>query len=69
MHLKAKLRQSRRDFTGIYECAHCGHEERGDGYDDAHFHHNVIPAMACKECGQTGGGPSTNPTIPAHIEL
>lgn len=53
MKIKEKLRQHRRDFTAIYECEHCGHEEEGSGYDDANFHQNVIPNMECDECGKT----------------
>jgi transcription elongation factor Elf1 len=45
--------QSRRDFWAIYKCEHCGHEEKGSGYDDANFHQNVIPKMECGECGKT----------------
>ena len=44
--------QSRRDFYAIYECEHCGNTERGSGYDDDHFHRNVIPAMKCAVCGK-----------------
>lgn len=53
MRIKEKKRQHRRDFTAIYECGHCGHEEEGSGYDDANFHQNVIPNMKCGECGKT----------------
>lgn len=53
MKIKEIIDQSRRDFTAIYECEHCGHTEKGDGYDDAHFHKNVIPKMECKQCGKT----------------
>jgi hypothetical protein len=42
--------QNRRDFQAIYECEHCGHIEEGYGYDDNHFHQNVIPNMECKKC-------------------
>jgi len=45
--------QHRRDFYAIYECEHCGHTGRGSGYDDDHFHRNVIPAMKCGHCGKT----------------
>lgn len=55
MKIKTIERQHRRDFTAIYECEHCGREERGRGYDDANFHRNVIPAMKCKGCGKTAG--------------
>jgi transcription elongation factor Elf1 len=53
MKIKKIESQSRRDFHAIYECEHCGNEERGSGYDDNHFHQNVIPAMKCKKCGKT----------------
>ena len=48
--------QSRRDFYAIYECEHCGvHSKEIGGYDDAHFHNNVISKMECAECGKTAG--------------
>lgn len=53
MQIKSIESQHRRDFTAIYVCEHCGHEYEGRGYDDAHFHNNVIPAMACPGCGKT----------------
>ena len=52
MKIKEITSQHRRDFYAIYECEHCGHEEKGQGYDDANFHNKVIPAMECKECGE-----------------
>lgn len=45
--------QTRRDFYAIYECEHCGHTEKGSGYDDDNFHQNVIPKMKCEKCGKT----------------
>jgi primosomal protein N' len=53
MKIKEITYQHRRDFTAIYECEGCGHTVKGDGYDDANFHQNVIPAMRCHECGKT----------------
>ena len=53
MKIKEIKSQSRRDFTAVYVCEHCGHTENGYGYDDANFHDNVIPKMQCKECGKT----------------
>lgn len=50
MKIQKIVSQHRRDFTAIYECEHCGHTERGFGYDDANFHENVIPDMVCKSC-------------------
>ena len=52
MKIKTITSQSRRDFYCIYECEHCGHTEKGSGYDDAHFHNNVIPDKECKKCGK-----------------
>ena len=52
MKIKEIVSQHRRDFTAIYECEHCGHTIKGYGYNDANFHANVIPNMACSECGQ-----------------
>jgi len=53
MKIKSIVNQSRRDFSAIYVCEHCGAEEKGYGYDDDNFHQNVIPAMKCKACEKT----------------
>lgn len=52
MKIKKIISQSRRDFRAIYECDHddCDHEEEGPGYDDDHFHTNVVPDMVCEKC-------------------
>lgn len=55
MKIKKKLSQHRRDFQAVYVCEHCGHEKKSYGYDDKHFHENVIPEMECEECGKTAG--------------
>jgi len=68
MHIKQKISQHRRDFTALYTCGHCGHEEKGSGYDDSHFHNNVIPAMKCPMCGNTEQA-SSAADVPAHIVL
>jgi ribosomal protein L37AE/L43A len=52
MRIKEIISQSRRDFRAIYECEHCGETYENYGYDDDHFHRNVIPAMPCKKCGE-----------------
>jgi rubrerythrin len=44
------ISQYRRDFTAIYKCEHCEHEEEYDGYDDSYFHSTVIPDMECPIC-------------------
>lgn len=67
MRLTRKINQYRRDFTGLYECEHCGHEQTSHGYDDIYFHNNVIPAMRCKNCDLTAAPdtPHTQPDVPA----
>lgn len=50
MKIKTIISQHRRDFVAIYECEHCGHTEKGNGYDDAYFHQNVIPSKVCPKC-------------------
>jgi ribosomal protein L37AE/L43A len=52
MKIKKITSQYRRDFTAIYECEHCGHENEGRGYDDDNFHRNAIPNMECPACGK-----------------
>ena len=52
MRIKEILSQNRRDFQAIYECEHCGDQFKQAGYDDTHFHQNVIPNMECKKCGK-----------------
>lgn len=52
MKIKEILWQNRRDFSAIYECEHCGHLEKGSGYDDAYFHREVVPDMECPNCGK-----------------
>lgn len=53
MKIKEIKTQSRRDFTAVYECEHCGYTHTDRGYDDAYFHDTVIPNMECHECGKT----------------
>jgi len=53
MKIQKITSQSRRDFQAVYECEHCGATKNGYGYDDANFHQNVIPKMACGGCGKT----------------
>jgi hypothetical protein len=52
MKIKTITSQHRRDFWAIYECEHCGAEQKGSGYDDANFHQNVVPQMKCEQCGK-----------------
>lgn len=52
MKIQRILSQSRRDFTAVYECEHCGDTHEGRGYDDSNFHQNVIPSWPCAKCGK-----------------
>jgi transposase-like protein len=53
MKIKQITSQSRRDFTAILECEHCGKEEiLKNGYDDDNYHCYVIPAFVCSRCGK-----------------
>lgn len=54
MKINTFISQYRRDFRADYECENCGHIEKNQyGYDDRHFHDNVIPNMKCKVCGKS----------------
>lgn len=54
MKIKRIINQNRRDFYADYECEGCGFiEKHKSGYDDANFHHNVIPTMKCPNCGKS----------------
>ncbi len=55
MRIKKILSQHRRDFRAIFACEHCDEETQQGGYDDGHFHQNVVPAMVCGSCGETAG--------------
>lgn len=55
MKIERIISQYGRDFTAEYKCEHCGTIRKGNGYDDANFHNNVIPKMKCESCGKTSG--------------
>ena len=56
MKIQKITSQSRRDFSAIMECEHCGETEvNNHGYDDAFYHSKVIPNMECKSCGKKSG--------------
>lgn len=55
MHITRILSQHRRDFIAEYKCEHCDHSHASSGYDDAHFHNNVVPDMLCPRCRKAGG--------------
>lgn len=53
---------NRRDFSFDSECEHCGYEQKGvrNGYDDSNYYNNVIPAMKCKQCGESSNSKATD---------
>lgn len=55
MRIKNIVSQNRRDFHAIFECEHCGHEEKMSGYDDSFFHNEVIPKKECPKCKKVAG--------------
>ena len=56
MKIKRIISQHRRDFCADYECEHCGFvDEDQSGYDNAHFHREVIPNMDCPKCKKKAG--------------
>jgi hypothetical protein len=69
MKIRQIISQHRRDFQAEYECEHCGHTEKDYGYDDEHFHRNVVPQMACRACSRIA--PEDHrplaPKYPAHV--
>lgn len=67
MKIKRIISQNRRDFTAEYECEHCGAVEEKGGYDDTHFHKNVIPEMACCSCGKKAPE-GYRPLAPKHAD-
>lgn len=45
------------DFYADYTCEHCKAVELDvAGYNDQHFHENVIPKWYCKSCGKNRAG-------------
>ena len=53
MKIQQIKRQQRRDFIAVYVCEHCNATQESSGYDDAHFHANVIPSMECANCDKS----------------
>jgi len=57
MEIKRVTSQHGRDFTALLACEHCGNEQKiTTGYDDAHYHRYVIPAITCSACGRNRAG-------------
>lgn len=66
MHIERKISQHRRDFRAKLTCEHCGNSVIRNGYDDAHFHNKVIPAMQCTVCGRISEtAPTSTPDVNA----
>lgn len=55
-----------RDLYGALQCEHCGANDKlFGGYDDSHWHNNVLPAFHCKSCGKNRGGELLTPEVTA----
>ena len=70
MKLQKITNQNRRDFIANYVCEYCGYvEEDVRGYDDTHYHNNVIPNMTCTQCGKNAPNDAlkSSPKYPDHI--
>lgn len=57
MHIQQITERYRNDIYCTMNCRHCGYTRREvAGYDDHHYHHNVVPAIHCWECGKNEAG-------------
>lgn len=57
MKIKAISNRWGRDLYGTMECEHCGATEKlTGGYDDAHWHQNVLPTFHCQSCKKNRAG-------------
>lgn len=55
-----------RDLYGTLLCEHCEATAKlSGGYDDAHWHNNVLPAFHCKKCGKNRAGELSSPEVTA----
>jgi len=52
MKIKTVESQHHRDFYAIYQCEHCGHEQRGPACATHFLAAVVVPTMACAECSK-----------------
>ena len=50
MKIKQIIFQDGRDYEAIYECEHCGHEQKSPGYEGDIFLTKAIPWMPCLRC-------------------
>jgi hypothetical protein len=64
MKIKQIINRNRRDFTADFECDFCGDIEKITGYDDANYHHNVIPKMKCRKCGKANNKITSTNSVP-----
>jgi hypothetical protein len=67
MFIQRIISQHRRDLVVNFECEHCGFVKQGSGYDDAHFHNDVVPGLTCDNCSKTAG-PDYKPMKPRYPE-
>ena len=69
MQIKSMKPGTGRDLYGTLSCEHCGSEEKlVGGYDDAHWHNNVLPAQHCPTCRKNRAGDVPSPETHAANE-
>lgn len=69
MRIKELKPGTGRDLYGSLECEHCGQVEKlSGGYDDAHWHRNVLPAVHCPSCRKNREGLVPSPETHAANE-
>lgn len=57
MRIERIIDRHRNDFCAVMICEHCGGLQTiKTGYDDAHYHQHVIPAMTCVGCRKNRAG-------------
>lgn len=69
MKIKAISACYGRDLYGTLECEHCGSTQKlTGGYDDTHWHQNVLPAFHCQSCNKNSAGETPSEAVKAANE-
>jgi Zn ribbon nucleic-acid-binding protein len=53
MKVTKRYNQNRRDLTIDLQCENCGNITTRSAYDDYNFWANVVPNIACVDCGKS----------------